>query len=319
MRIAFTSCTCTRLFADQPVWDWIAAQQPDRLLLLGDMVYTDIGAPEPPAQMGDDAFAQHLWALYGELLAQPQFRALVQQLPAGRVHSLWDDHDFLWNDANGADERARHSGKIRIATAFQEAFRRTLAQGLAPGSYPASYNDSVFWDLDQPPLSTPSIAIAPDVLLHLSDGRSHRTRTWLLAERHRTMFGAAQRDAFAAAIAAAPADTVHLWASGTTLAGYKRYAQDWDWLRAQAATHRTLVLSGDIHRNELDAYFTGGLPLHEATASGAAVRDAVVVGRRQHNHGIVDIADDTVTVRLYRRQTLQEQRVLDRATWLPRA
>ena len=35
MKIAFTSCMSTTVFAQQPVWDQIAGQHPDRLLLLG--------------------------------------------------------------------------------------------------------------------------------------------------------------------------------------------------------------------------------------------------------------------------------------------
>ena len=41
------------------------------------------------------------------------------------------------------------------------------------------------------------------------------------------------------------------------MATYKtRYARDWKWLTRQAAARRMLALSGDIHRNETDAFFT---------------------------------------------------------------
>lgn len=316
MRIAFASCMFNRVFSDQPVWDWIAAQKPDRLLLLGDSLYLDLQTAVHPQDMDDDSFAKHLFALYGELIAQPQFAALVRSLPAGSVNAIWDDHDFLWNDAEGAEAQPVHSGKVRLSTAFLETFRAALDQRLAPGSFPSVYNDARFWNLNQKPLTTPSLKLANDLWLHLTDGRTFRTRTWLLSEAKRTLFGPAQRDRLQAAIEAAP-QAVHLWASGSTIAGYQRYTRDLNWLKALAARQRMLVLSGDIHRNELDAFYTEGLPLHEATSSGAAVRDAVIAGASRQNHGLLDIDDQNVTIQLFKRNRLEKRRVLDRQTWLP--
>ncbi|EHR69774.1 hypothetical protein BurJ1DRAFT_0897 [Burkholderiales bacterium JOSHI_001] len=323
MRLAFVSCMCTELYPDQPVWDWISSWQPDHLVLLGDSVYLDVPIMDGqhPKDMTDDEFARHLFARYGHLLSQPRFRALVHGLPAGRVWSVWDDHDFLWNDALGAEARSSpaHAGKVRLSTAYQEAFRRALAQGLAVGSFPSAYNDAVFWDPQQLPLTTPSVALVPGVWLHLADVRTWRTRTWLISEAKRHLLGAEQRLRLGEAMAQDPSG-VHLLASGSTLASYKRhYPKDWQWMLSQAANARTLVLSGDIHRNESDAYFTGGLPLHEATSSGAAVRDAVVAGARRRNFGLLDIDELTVRISLFADDKLQQpwSRVLDRSTWLP--
>lgn len=124
-------------------------------------------------------------------------------------------------------------------------------------------------------------------------------------------------DRFSAAISAAP-DAVHLVASASTLAGWQRYTRDRQWLNGLAAKQRLLVLSGDIHRNELDAFYTGGWPLHEATSSGAAVKDAVVVGAERQNYGLLDIDTDVVTVSLFNKNKLEQSRTLNRATWLPR-
>ena len=145
MRIAFVSCVFTALYPDQPVWGWIAAQQPDRLVLLGDSTYFDIDSASHPRDMHDWAFAQHLYQRYAELIAQPQFAALVGAMPPGTVHAIWDDHDFLWNDATGGDRNMRvvHGGKIRLATAFLEAFRAALQQQLAAGQLSARAGDAV--------------------------------------------------------------------------------------------------------------------------------------------------------------------------------
>ena len=319
MKIAFVSCICTQLYPDQPVWDQIAAKAPDYLVLLGDSVYLDIGTSVAPQDMGDDAFAQHLHARYSELLAQPRFKALVNSLGANRVFSIWDDHDFLWNDAQGAEyvKHPIHGSKVRLSTAFQEAFRRALSSGLAPDSFPAAYNDPVFWQTNQPALTTPSLQLAPDLLLHLSDGRTPRTRTWLISESKRAMLGAAQCSQFEVAYGQSPEQAVHLFACGSTLASWKRYGKDWAWLQSMAAQRRTLVLSGDIHRNELDGFATAGFPLHEATSSGVAVKDAVVVGTRKNNFGLLEIGDELVDIQLFKGGKVELSRTLDRASWLP--
>jgi alkaline phosphatase D len=323
MRIAFVSCIATAVFPQQPVWTWIAAQKPDFLVLLGDSLYLDVHVPSThPSAMSDDDFAKHLHHLYTQLIQQPDFAALVQAMPNGRVFSTWDDHDFLWNDALGAEEGRNpvHTGKIRLSTAFQEAFRRALAASLKPDSFPTVYNSAEFWDLNQPPLTTPSVLLGEDTWLHLSDVRTWRTRHWLLAESRRGLLGRAQRSQFESVFAASSPDAVHLFASGSTAASYKRhYPQDWMWLLNQAAARRTLMLSGDIHRNESDAFFTQGWPLHEATSSGAAVKDAVVVGTTRRNYGLLDINAEKVSVTLYAQNRLEKKwsRTIDRRSWLP--
>jgi alkaline phosphatase D len=96
VRIAFGSC------ADQnkpcPIWDRIAAQKPDLLLLLGDNMYADLedGKLVPAAP---DKIAR----CYRELAAVPEFSALRGQT---RILATWDDHDYGANDA-GADYEFR--------------------------------------------------------------------------------------------------------------------------------------------------------------------------------------------------------------------
>jgi alkaline phosphatase D len=320
MRIAFASCMFNRVYATQPVWDWIAAQQPDHLVLLGDSTYFDVDAVPHPRDMDDWGFAQHAHGRYAELISQPEFAGLVKAMPAGTVHAIWDDHDFLWDNANGAEPytRTMHGGKIRYSTALLEAFRAALAQQLAPGSFPAAPGDGAFWDMNQPPLRTPSLQLAPDVWLHLSDGRSNRTSTFLVAESRRTMFGDAQKAAFSQAITAAPL-ALHLWASGSTMGGYQRYTRDVSWLMGLAARQRLLMLSGDIHRNAIDAFSNGAgrFPLHEATSSGAAVKDGVIVGARRRNFGLLDIGPQQVDVRLFKDNVAQTPRTIFRQPWLP--
>lgn len=319
MRIAFVSCGSTRILPRAPVWRWIADAQPDHLVLLGDNIYLDVASGANPQQLTVNDFGNLLHALYGELIADARFSALVRALPAGHVHAIWDDHDFLWNDAEGAEvaKDPVQREKIALTTAHLEAFRRALAVQLAPGSYPAQANDAAFWTRPQPPLATPMVTLAPDVLLHLTDGRTDRTRTFLVPDDQRAILGRAQMQRLRQRVLAAPADAVHLLASGSTIAGWQRFDRDLNALLALAAQRRMLVLSGDIHRNNLDGFGTTGLPLHEATSSAAAIKAVVAVGARRHNHGLVDISPTHVHVQLFKKNQLEMERRIARGTWLP--
>jgi alkaline phosphatase D len=219
---------------------------------------------------------------------------------------------------NGADATGdpRQRDKVRLSTAFQEAFRETLAQRLAPGSFPSAYSDPRFWHAPSQPLGTPSIRLDDELWLHLCDVRTWRTRTFMTSEAKRTLLGDAQRAQVGAAIEAAP-DAVHLIASGSTMADWKPYARDLKWLLGLAAGQRAMVLSGDIHRNEVDMFLTDGFPLHEATSSGAAVRDGVVVGKKQENFGVLDVDENAVRLYLVHNGKLQNSlsRTYDRVTW----
>mgnify|MGYP001427444725 CR=1 FL=1 len=329
MKIAFASCMCAQVSKDQPVWDQIAAQEPDYLVLLGDSIYLDInvpsypgnpGVPISPQEMDEDTFMRHLFARYTTQLNQPHFASLVRRMPAGRIFSIWDDHDFLWNDACGAEytQGMIQRRKVLISTSFQEAYRRALAQSLAQDSFPATYTDSVFLDPDQPSLTTPSIRLNDRTWLHLSDGRTHRTRTWLIPDNKRTLFGKEQQDRIGSAIKSEP-EAIHLFASGSTLSGWKQYHGDLQWLKRLAAKSRLLVLSGDIHRNDVDIFQgTGGFPIHEATSSGAAVRYAVVLGKKQENFGLLEIDEQSLSVRFFHKGSEETKlaRNYDIASWL---
>lgn len=322
IRIAFASCFSAQVSPRQPVWSWIAAHKPDYLVLLGDSIYLDISTSVHPMLMTDNDFAEHLFSRYAAQLAVPEFKSLVSALGPNRTFSLWDDHDFLWNDEVGAEAWASPAkrSKVVLSSAFQAAYRKALGAGLVAGSFPSAYNDAVFWDGSHCPLATPSIPLPEDVWLHLTDGRTHRTRTWALPEKKRTLLGAQQKAAIAAAYAQSPAASVHLFASGSTLGDYKKsYLPDWTWLLDQADQRRTLALSGDIHRNALDEFANRHLPLYEATSSGAAVKELVVTGANRRNFGLLSIDGTHVSISLFANNKAEtdKARRLVRASWAP--
>jgi len=319
MRIAFASCICTHAFKDQPVWDRIAQEKPDYLLLLGDLLYLDINTVPHPIDMDVNEFAYLAHTRYTQLMQQPQFLKLVRNIEPGRVFATWDDHDFLWDNAHGASVRRTptQADKIDRSTAMHMAFRKALATGLKLHSFPAQHGDPVFWQQPQAPLDTPSVKLSEKVVLHLSDVRTYRTPLLGVAAAKRTLLGAAQRAKLGAAIAKGGADTIHLFASATTLHDWRHYPEDLNWLRGLAAKHRILVLSGDVHENRTETFNTEGLPLHELTSSGAAVCSGVTVGGRQQNFGLLDIANDLISAKLYHFGQAQSDldRIYDPVAW----
>lgn len=295
MKIAFTSCMSFTVFAQQPVWDQIAAQRPDRLLLLGDSIYID-GPPFPdgnvhPKKLAPNDFLLHVLDRWRTQLDQPQFRALVRSVP---TDAIWDDHDFLWDEsyAEKAIEKVVYRENVRISRALFNAFQRTLDAKLAPGSFPAAYNDASIHQPNEPPPGYRHKVLAPDLHLHLTDGRSWRI--------DRDLLGPAQRAQIEAALAAAPA-AVHLIASGSVVQADDdaRWAlfDDFEWLLALARRYKILVLSGDIHANRFKSTNLGnGRWLHDATSSGAAVCKLVGVGSKCQNYAL--LTTDPATLRL---------------------
>lgn len=301
MRIAFTSCICTQVFRTQPVWEQIARQEPDVLLLLGDNVYFDAWANPHPSELDVDAFARAAHWRYLQLVRQPELLRLVRSMPAGRVFTTWDDHDFLWNDADGADiaRQPDQADKVACSTAYFEAFRRAIGMRLLDGAFPERYDDPVFWQRPQPALGTPSTRLGPDLMLHLCDVRTHRTARNRIPLARRQLLGATQRQVIGSAIKAAQSGAIHLLASASTLRDWVHYPEDLEWLRTLGAQHRILVVSGDIHENATSRMATGGHAIHEITSSGAAVQQLISIGEEQQNFGMLTVGLESSAVRFH--------------------
>uniref|UniRef100_UPI00097C15BD alkaline phosphatase D family protein n=1 Tax=Pelomonas sp. KK5 TaxID=1855730 RepID=UPI00097C15BD len=299
MKIAFASCLCAPAFPQQPVWDRIRAERPDHVVLLGDTIYIDIFAPDVAQRLSTERFAALVHQRYRQQLAVPQFDAMLRALPPGRVHAIWDDHDFLWNDACGAAVIAMPTqrDKLHLSNAFFKAFRQAL---VTPGSFPDQPTDPRFGNPAEPAPPVLSLQLDPLLHLHLSDSRSWRTETLLVGHDKRQLLGEAQRGQLQQAIAQAHPDAVHLLANGSTSSDWKKYPTDWQWLKGQAAARRTLLVSGDIHYNDVDQFDTGGrFPLHEATSSAAALRSGIVAGEERQNFGLLDVRAGEVELRLF--------------------
>jgi alkaline phosphatase D len=294
MKVAFASCMSSTVFVQQPVWDQIAARQPDRLLLLGDSVYID-AAPFPNNEHPKKAlpldFLTHVLGRWRLQLDQPQFRALVKAVP---TDAIWDDHDFLWNEhvEEKAITKRIYADHVRTSRALFNAFRRTLDAQLADGSFPKAYNDA---SINRPQEPAPGYLyrdLEPALKLHLTDGRS-----WRLG---RDMLGADQRAQIEARLAEAP-KAAHLLASGSVVRAdsdsrWEQY-DDFAWLRGLAARYNILVLSGDIHANRFKPMEVApGRWLYDATSSGAAIQMMISLGAKCQNFGL--LSTDTKQLRL---------------------
>tara|TARA_R110002073_G_scaffold8207_1_gene45647 strand:+ start:88455 stop:89387 length:933 start_codon:yes stop_codon:yes gene_type:complete len=111
MKIAFTSCSRYEAFKEQKEWDYIYDEDPDYVFLLGDNIYMDygiwpftkeyIGAPE---KYDLEKFTTVMEQKYiNQFENVPSFKRLVDRMRAKNgLHAVWDDHDFAWNNANGA-------------------------------------------------------------------------------------------------------------------------------------------------------------------------------------------------------------------------
>ncbi|MBC7601374.1 MAG: alkaline phosphatase D family protein [Ramlibacter sp.] len=320
MRIAFTSCFSAQLFKKQPVWNEIAAANPDVLILLGDSVYYDVGDSVNSSgvqAMTDMEFAAHAYKKFGMQVAHPRFKALIQT-PTLSTYAIWDDHDFLWDNACGANVMRAPQLRPLVypSRAMFAAYRNALAQHLAPGSFPSAPPN---WSADTPAPEYAMVDLGSDVFLHLTDGRTWRDRSLAGVA---AMLGSAQLSATEANMAAASAGAVHLIASGSVVEA--RHGECWmqceaeyNWLLSMAKKYNILVLSGDIHDNNLNTIqVTPARRLYEATSSGAALKTGVVIGSLQRNYGMLTIDASNVDIEICRSGAPQYRGTVSRSTWL---
>jgi phosphodiesterase/alkaline phosphatase D-like protein len=311
--LAFTSCFSAEWYPEQPVWREIAAAEPDHLVLLGDSIYIDVSraynTPDIPT-LSASVFAQHVLDLYRLQLAQPDFRALLAR-PGLQVHAIWDDHDFLFNDAGGA--QAMRDSKLAPLVLASRALFAAFVAALRGEPFPSALPG---WDAQTPPPGYRALDLGDGLRLHLTDGRSAR-------DRGSALLGTDQMAALARDVRDSDPATVHLIASGSTFVHAR--GESWadapierDALLALAAERRLLMLSGDIHENRWSSHAAGTTWLHEATASGAALRHGVNQGFRRRNWGLLRVDDDALRIRLRSLGDLTHAMNLDRASWQAR-
>jgi hypothetical protein len=319
MKIAITSCINAYHYPDQPVWNNIASQNPDVLVLLGDSIYFDSppvrlpdGSTEHPSNVMPEEFLAHGLMLYNRLFKQAGFSALISQVK--KTYAIWDDHDFLWNgSAGGGMPNAIYGGHIRATRALFRNYRETLAKR-APTEFPANTTDPRLSQSYEKAPGYQAIDLDDKVCLHLTDGRSFRDKHNLL--------GSDQRGQIAEEMQNRPG-RIHLLASGIVMASDKGerwsgFSDDYQWLLTMGKTHKIIVLSGDVHQNRLpEPVPTQGNKLYEITASGAGISKVIAPGPQMHNFGIVEIGGELIELTTYEGNPagVHKTRAIPMPTW----
>ena len=243
IRIAFGSCARVQLDDEQPVFDAIAALEPDLFLWLGDNIYAD---SDTEAAYTDNYARQRSVASL-----QPLLRSVPQL-------AIWDDHDFGYNDSDGANP----AKAMTLAL-----FRRWWAN---PGSglpdTPGVFFRHSFGPVD----------------IFMLDGRYHRDSPSAPNGPAKTMLGAAQKAWLKRELKASRA-TFKILASGTGWSCAERGGDSWamfldernellDFIRDNRIAG-CIGISGDVHMGEANCVpwsEKGGYDFYDLVSSGLA-------------------------------------------------
>ncbi len=293
MKIAFASCMNFDQFDDQPIWERVAAQQPDYLFLLGDQIYMDfwphLGEPEG---WPDDRFETEMRTRYEQQWNEPHFKRLLDQLRPrqgidGGVYGTWDDHDFAWNNANGL---AVPPAKKRITAQLFSQF-----MGSPAGEH------GIFHSV---PLREAGQTVGKAIFL---DTRWNRDAPGdnndLLGEAQFAFLEDELREETGLTIVCAGSP------QRATGKGWAMYRRDWQRFQQLLGARKAIFLSGDIHENAFIPPGSGAR-MFEIVSSGAAVKKFGLVGKRR-NYGLLDWSAERTQVKLVDRRGVQSYTIFN--------
>jgi alkaline phosphatase D len=353
MKIALTSCSDPLMQPDQKVWASIASASPDHLILLGDQIYMDYGSKfvkfftknagkGEPANWTDLEFAAQMYARYAAQWRAIQDSGLWLKSQV-KVHGIWDDHDFAWNNSYCAGPKVPTepncnspvpANKQQIARFLFRQFYSHLRANIYPDNKlltqegVAQLNENlkqaVFYsDLLSVTATEGMIDLEPDVRLLLTDGRTFRTAQFDSIEQG-TILGAEQMDWLKSRI---KPNAITLIASGSPLdEGPERWIlyRDYSELREHLDTckdAKALLLSGDLHRTHVRSGH--GPNLIEIAASGAArpYGNKNFFRASRGNFALLDFSPKEVAIELHEGEPSSwRKRVkyasIDRLNWL---
>ena len=247
-KVRFAVGSCLR-FPEQPVWEVVAKEAPDLLLLLGDTVYYS---------RHKDGSAD--WDSVDTMLARQLLgRRVPGLLPVMRsmpTYSVWDDHDYGPNDSN-------QSFALRSESRLVHRYLWAGNPGFGEGE------QGVYFRFRRGPVE-----------FFLLDGRSFKTAYRGIPKPEREVFGKRQLEWLKRGLLESDAPLKVIGSGVQALFGYAP-AEGWHEARpereafmAWLAKHpvgATLFLSGDIHVSELyQKELIPGRNLWELTSSGLA-------------------------------------------------
>lgn len=262
-KIAFTSCARFNTRDVQTVWKDIETANPDYLILLGDTIYMDFGIwpffaeySGKPRKYSLDEFESIMRRKYIQQFSEPNFASLIEKMrEKNGLLAVWDDHDFAWNNAYGADPDSfgdsQLSAKMRIS---RDLFHEFLNCAPKP--------PELFGAVDTP--------MARIILL---DNRTYATP--LTVDRP-VLMGDAQMSSLKGYLDTDLSYT--LICGGLTL---NRSAERWNKYTEEYNRFKDLVygkkgiiyLGGDIHKNAFDVPTKDKkVPCYQIVSSGASIR-----------------------------------------------
>lgn len=243
IRIAFGSCARVQLYPDQPVFEAVAAMEPDLFLWLGDNIYADSDS--------ETAFS----AMYSR---QRNVASLAPLLRAVPQLAIWDDHDFGYNDSD-----RRNPAKAMAHRLFTRWWANPAA-GLpdAPG---------VFFRHSLGPID-----------IFMLDGRYYRDPPKDPDGAAKTMLGHAQKEWLKHELKASKA-VFKILASGTGWTRAEQDGDSWaaylherdeifDFIRDEQISG-CFGISGDVHQGEVNCVprsEQGGYDFYDLVSSGLA-------------------------------------------------
>lgn len=305
--IALTSCTRYQAGLAQPVWRDILAADPDYLFLLGDQIYMDFGlwpfSAMPngaPKRLSVAQFAQHMRQRYEQQWAQADFARLLTHMRAkSGLFGVWDDHDFAWNNAYGADPDMPASAQLAAKIAISRALFHEFMD-CAPNP------PDIFGAHDTP--------LARFIFL---DNRSFATPAH---GAQAALMGQLQMDFLQQQLDHAKPYT--LICAGLTLSHgqeyWSRYLKEFEAFSAMVRQRAGVIyLAGDIHRNRfVPPNAHGKVPCYEIVSSGACVNQLGLPFEfdRRRNWTWMRLDDEGVLVRQIDKHGSTSWRI-DRATW----
>lgn len=243
IRIAFGSCARVQLYPEQPVFEAIAAMEPDLFLWLGDNIYADSDS--------ETAFS----AMYTR---QRNVSALVPLLRSVPQLAIWDDHDFGYNDSD------RRNGAKAMTRRLFDRWWANPSSGLP--DTPGIFFCHSFGPVD----------------IFMLDGRYHRDPPDDPDSPTKTMLGAGQKAWLKRELKASKA-AFKILASGTGWSRAEQGGDSWaaylherdeilDFIRDEKVAG-CFGISGDVHQGEVNCVpwsDKGGYDFYDLVSSGLA-------------------------------------------------
>ena len=310
-KIAFTSCARFQPHVPQLAWDDILAADPDYLILLGDQIYMDFGIwpftreyQGRPKRYGVTEFEAVMRRKYEQQWAEPHFARLLAHMRAKKgLLGVWDDHDFAWNNAYGADTTLADEVHMPEKRAVSRAlFHEFMACATQPpdlfGAVDTALARIILLDnrWDATPLPVPDPVLMGQRQIDFLADQLHHNKPYTLVCAGLTMTHSGEN--------------------------WSRYTQEFAQFKSLVqGVPGVIFLAGDIHKNAFDPPAPNGQPpCYQIVSSGVCVN---ILGLpfefdRRRNWTLLELGNDAVLVQQHDKHGITRWRI-DRASWTHQA